>query len=112
MKTLAFYGVYDRAFKLDDVIWRAVECPYDGEHSVMEKIERVENLCDFRFSRVPFVYVKIRKSRALEGYELFDSVGHVWLTVGTDRFTIDYYPKFVFRYSPKPIRHSFEEFIA
>lgn len=107
MKNFKFYGVCDCHFKLDDVVWRAVEDPQDGYRSMMEKIERVADVSNLTFSSVPFATVQVR-TNDLEGYDLVDDGGHVWVTMGTEDMEA-YYPCFVFRYSPP---QSFEEFIA
>lgn len=107
MKTFKFYGVCDTTFKLDDVVWQAIEDPQDGYRSMMEKIGRVESISNLTFSSVPFATVQVRKND-LNGYDLVDGAEHIWLSMGTDNGD-SYYPCFVFRYSPP---QPFEEFIA
>lgn len=97
MKQLNFYGVCDTAFKLGDVVWLAVEDPDDGWRSMLEEIKQVQDDSCYTFSRVPLAIVSVHKDE--DFYRFIDSTGHVWLTIGTDNAD-DWYPCFVFRYTP------------
>jgi hypothetical protein len=102
-KTYAFFGVCGNYFKLDDKIFEAIEDPDDGYRSYLDTVICVENV-PATFSRVKLADVVVVKARDEGNYRcdtLIDaSDGHVWLRIGTD-YSEDYYPCFVFRYSPK-----------
>lgn len=99
---LDFFGVDTNHFKLGDTIWNAVEDESDGYRSYLGSIAQVaqDNLI---FLPTPLARVKVEKyeDTSEEGFRLIDVAdAHVWLRVGTDN-TDDYYPSFVFEYSPK-----------
>jgi hypothetical protein len=104
-----FYGVDNTRFKLDDVVYEAKEDESDGYRSYLESIQVVLD-CSSIFFKRPVASVTVRDAvvpritnvydDGLEGWELVDDSGHVWLLVGTDR-SDGYYPFFTFRYTPK-----------
>jgi hypothetical protein len=98
-----FFGVDANSFKLDDMVWCAIEDACDGYRSYLGSIEETkpEGLI---FISSPLARVRIERYEQStdEGFRLIDvSDGHCWLRVGTDN-TDDYYPYFVFEYAPKP----------
>ena len=106
-KTLAFYGVDTTYFKLDDTVWQAVENESDGYRSLLGNIEVADN-GDHIFYPQPLARVTVEniengtyQGYEFEGYQLSDGDGHVWLIIGTMDYD-DYYPTFIFAYSPKP----------
>lgn len=112
-KTFGFYGVDNLMFKLGRMVLEAKENESDGYRSYLGSIEVVDGpdpiyplffktpIAKVRVVRVPASKTNTRD--AFEGYHLVDVVdGHVWLKVGTEN-TDDYYPYFVFDYTPKPI---------
>lgn len=109
-KVLKFYGVCTNTFKLDDIIWEAVEDPSDGYRSMLAELRRVSDVSKLTFAKEPFVEVQCRRATEddFDGFELFDSAGHVWLKFGTAQAS-DYYPTFTFEYTPVP---KFEAFVG
>ncbi len=102
MKTFNFYGVCDTCYKLDDVVWEAIEDPSDGYRSYLQSIEVKENAGHLTFSFDPIAVVKVVLDNDYDGWKLVDVEDNwVWLRVGTDKYD-DYYPTFVFNYAPKP----------
>ena len=98
-----FYGVDWHTFKLDNHIYEVLEDPSDGYRSYMEAvvIKQEKELIFFKKSLAKVV-VKQVECEHFDGYYLVDSEDkHTWLIFGTD-YTDDYYPCFVFRYTPKP----------
>lgn len=101
-KEFQFFGVDNNEFKLDDVVYEAVEDPDDGYRSCLGSVEvsKSEGL----FWKLPLGTVKIVAEGfhcGFEGWSFVDTQdGHVWLRVGTDH-SDDYYPCFVFDYQPK-----------
>ena len=103
-KTVSFYGVDNLYFKLGRTIFKAVEDEEDGYRSSLGSIE-VENneTVSLIFFKTPIARVLIEKEDGVfEGFNLRDvkDTSHIWLRVGTDD-TDDYYPSFVFDYTPK-----------
>lgn len=101
-KTYLFYGVAGNFFRLNDMVFEAVEDPDDGYRSALDTI-RVANSDNLIFLKLPLAEVKICEASAtqtFDGYEIFDvETNHIWLTVGTQDAN-DYYPMFTFNYSP------------
>lgn len=100
-------GVHDR------LITFLVKCdPCDGYRSSMDGVYHPPADDDTIFFATPIASVRLVKGRAPEPpdtyhtgsendlYHIADRDGHVWLSWGTDD-TDDYYPSFVFDYSPK-----------
>jgi len=101
-KTFKFYGVCNNLYKLNDVVWEAMEDESDGYRSYLESIVRVDGDRGIFFSS-PLATVTVEKSTEYpdDGFKLVDiEDGHVWLEVGTDNYD-DYYPCFRFEYHPK-----------
>jgi len=102
---LDFYGAESQAFKVGDQVIEVLEDPDDGYRShlggYLVKDER-----DYNFYTVPFAKVRLEiyegtNSDQAHGYRLYDvDDNHVWLEFGTD-YNDDYYPSFVFSYTPK-----------
>lgn len=109
---IPFYGVDNYRFKLDDMIFEALEDPSDGYRSYLGNIVIDEQKSEDRsiFFPAPVAHVKIvvdsTESTDFNGWTLVDTDGHIWLTVGTENSN-DYYPWFQFTYCPKdPSRYS------
>jgi hypothetical protein len=108
-QTFDFYGVDCNFFKLGDHVFEAVENPEDGWRSCCDDIVEVdeEALCmqlrGHLFFRQPLDSVRVQMAPAGDfyGIQVVSIVdGHVWLEVGTS-FSDEYYPGFVFYYSPR-----------
>jgi hypothetical protein len=100
MKTFQFYGVCQNCYKLDNVVWEAIEDPSDGYRSYLQSIELKENVGNLTFSFNPFATVKVEPDYECNGWKLVDVKDDwVWLRVGTDFDS--QYPIFVFKYTPK-----------
>lgn len=98
-----FYGVDNLTFKLDYDIYEAIEDPDDGYRSLLRCV-RLKNSDELIFFRKSIAQVSVLTSdeEFFEGYEFRDiEDGHMWLKIGTD-YADEYYPCFVFRYTPKP----------
>lgn len=108
-KEFNFHGIADNCFRLDDVMYEAVEDPDDGYRSMMECV-RIVPAASRPFFIAPIARVRISESppnkessydQVDQTWDLVDvSDGHVWLTLGTKN-TDDYYPWFAFEYFPK-----------
>lgn len=101
-KEFDFYGVDNNAFKLDDTVFEAIENPDDGYRSMLDSVE-VKDPTGLIFFSVPVARVKVEKvedSRMFTSYVLRGLDGHAWLDIGTSDVD-DYYPCFVFSYSPR-----------
>lgn len=113
-KEFKFYGVCLNKFKLDDVVWEAIEDESDGYRSLLETVKAVKE-DDCTFSREPFATVKVVKvdTDYFEGYHLVDiDGGHVWLKVGTNT-SDSYYPCFIVQYEiPKYLSVKFEDLVS
>lgn len=104
---LPFYGVDGHCFKIGDTVWHAAEDESDGYRSYLGCIEVVP-LNNLIFFPLPLATVRVESFDELpegacdrdEGFRLVDSDGHIWLRVGTNDYD-DYYPYFVFEYTPK-----------
>lgn len=98
----AFYGVDHNQFKLNDIVYEAVEDESDGYRSYLESVEvRDSKGIFFGEPLDKVVLVEVDKGD-FSGFELRSTTdeNHVWLRFGTDNYD-DYYPCFVFRYEPK-----------
>ena len=101
-KKYKFYGVDNNQFKLDKVAYEAIENPDDGYRSYMDSVivKDVDKSIFFR-QAIAEVYLVDASDGCFAGYQLVDvNDSHVWLKFGTDN-NDDYYPYFVFEYSPK-----------
>lgn len=106
-KAMAFSGVDNNQFKLDGVIYEALEDPSDGYRSYMSTVVAATSTAGIFFPNpIDVVYVVEDKSQPQgndspnEGYKLVSILtGHVWLEFGTE-YGDSYYPSFYFRYTP------------
>jgi hypothetical protein len=95
--------VDNNCFKLDSVVYEAVEDEEDGYRSCLGCVETrdVESKIFFR-TPVARVVIENANEGSFEGYKLTDlHDGHEWLRFGTDN-SDDWYPSFTFDYTPKP----------
>lgn len=94
-RVFAYYGAVwgSRLFKLDNLIFRAVqetEDTDDAPESWLIRIERLDGIDQEHyareFSELPLGFVRIRRTgRPSLGYALTDEdASHCWLAVGTD----------------------------
>lgn len=109
--TAGFYGIDGQKFKLGRYVFEVTDNG-DGYRSYLDEIKEVtENFGNFSPKCLAMVTVTkanpigLREQNAPiynidSGYRLIDEKGHVWLTFGTDNEN-DYYPIFVFEYTPK-----------
>jgi hypothetical protein len=98
-----FYGVDNNCFKLNDVVYEAVEDEEDGYRSSLGCVE-TRDIESKIFFGMPIARVVIESADegSFDGYKLTDlHDGHEWLRFGTDDYD-DWYPCFRFEYSPKP----------
>jgi hypothetical protein len=112
-KWFGFYGVCHNKFKLDDVVWEAIEDPDDGYRSCLDAVKAVKE-DDCTFFHEPVATVKVIKVEAsdFDGYHLVDKSGHVWLKVGTDT-SDSYYPCFIVQYDPpKYLTANFDDLVS
>lgn len=101
-KIVPFYGVDNLRFKLGKIVFEAIEDENDGYRSSLGSIEVNAEPSDIFFKR-PIAHVIVESVQdVFEGFILRDSKDekHEWLRIGTDD-TDDYYPSFVFDYTPK-----------
>jgi len=101
-KEFSFYGVDNEAFKLGKLVFEAVEDENDGYRSCLGSVE-VKDPSGLIFFKRSLARVKVVATEVgdFDGYHLVDVAdGHVWLRFGTDHCD-DYYPCFIFDYSPK-----------
>ena len=112
---LDYYGAdeADSTFKVDGIVFKALEDPDDGYRSYLGAIDYSEQHSSIFFksaiARVRLERFEIEKRddedsmhvRAQAGYRLVDlDDDHIWLTFGTDYYD-DYYPYFIFKHTPK-----------
>jgi len=109
---LEYYGADegDNTFKVDGIVFKALEDPDDGYRSYLSTIDYTDEHNSI-FFRSPLALVRIETydvtaedkylNQANQGYRLVDVVdGHVWLKFGTHNYD-DYYPMFIFSHYPK-----------
>ena len=101
----------DCTFKLDGVVFKALEDPDDGYRSYLKTVDYTDNHNSIFFPK-PLAKVRIETyddrdtsggwvDQANEGFQFVDlKDGHVWLKFGTHNYD-DYYPMFIFRHYPK-----------
>jgi len=97
-----FYGVDLNKFKLDDMVWEAIEDEDDGYRSLLDTVMR-RDCADGIFFAQSLARVRVIESDDgyNEYYRLIDVAdGHCWLEFGTQDY-YDYYPCFRFEYTPK-----------
>lgn len=109
-KQFNFYGVCMNEFKLNSLVWEAIEDESDGYRSYLQSIEKTNSTAIFFPSPLDVIKVvsterEVRENgksfNDFEGY-LLSSVSddHVWLRIGTN-CSDSYYPYFVFDYTPR-----------
>lgn len=97
-KEFDFYGAAENQFRIGDTTWLVVEDECDGYRSCLGEIKMPDGSTTILFN-APIARVRIEDRGDI--YVLVDTTdGHVWLQFGTDNAD-DYYPGFVFDYSPK-----------
>lgn len=101
----SFYGVWGNEFKLGSIVFNAIEDPDDGYRSYLDSVPMVKS--DSTFYTKPIVNVYFTKVGEDFIY-LKDEKQHTWLSVGTDH-SDDYYPSFVFDYTPRTDLIDFSE---
>ena len=93
-----FFGALCNQFKIDHLVFEAIEDQDDGYRSMLECVTVNEPSAAFDFFQTPLDHVKILCD---DFYEVISTAdGHVWLRFGTD-YTDSYYPMFVFEYTPR-----------
>lgn len=106
---LPFHGVDNHRFRLGPNVFEAVEDPDDGYRSYLGSVQATDGEGIFFSNPVDTVeaveYLEKFDSKAgtrdVEGWALRSvGDGHVWLVFGTEDYW-DYYPCFVFRYTPR-----------
>lgn len=103
----AFFGIDGNCFKLGNVVYEAVEDPEDDYRSFLACVRR-KDAAGLIFFAHPLAIVRIvrhvlqdpSQGSSSSTFRLTDKQGHVWLEFGTRDFD-DYYPVFIFSYSPK-----------
>lgn len=116
--TFDFYGAHSNQFKLDDLVFEALEDPDDGYrshfHSFVlppkKEIFFPNPIAKIRFEECDEISTVWEKNEYNEhpgdydrfrGWRLIDIDGkHVWLEIGTKNYN-DYYPYFWFYYNPR-----------
>lgn len=94
-----FYGATENCFKIDHRILEVIEDPEDGYRSMMDYVCEYDK-DDIIFYPSPLDLVTIRAIDD-DNYEIIGiKDNHRWLLFGTD-MTDDYYPFFVFDYTPR-----------
>lgn len=108
---LPFHGVDNHRFKLGPNVFEAIEDPDDGYRSYLGSVQATDGEGIFFATPVDTVEVveyeaggqgwEHRDVGDVNGYALRStSDGHIWLVFGTDNWE-EYYPCFVFRYTPR-----------
>jgi hypothetical protein len=102
---LKFYGVDCNTFCLGlgnkKMVFEAVEDESDGYRSMLEDVRSVSGEGHIFFD-MPLARVIVMDwdTGGEGGYQLIDSdTGHVWLSMGTN-YNDEYYPYFIFQYTP------------
>lgn len=118
---LDFYGAESQSFKVGDQVIEVLENPDDGYRSFLGGFLSHDE-SKFNFYTKPFARVRLEHCGTeaiqdpkypaedhgtvliesdFDGYKLVDVVdNHIWLEFGTN-YSDDYYPCFVFSYTPK-----------
>jgi hypothetical protein len=102
-----FYGVYNNKFKIDDMVFEALEDPNDGYRSSLGAIIVIDD--NGIYHKQPLAKIKVIYDCTGEDvvHKFVDvDTGHIWLTIGTGDCG-DYYPYFIFKYTPDKTRKSF-----
>lgn len=100
---IRFFGVDNCRFKIGAYVFEAIEDESDGWRSYLGSIEVAKDPSDIFFKdQLAIVVIEDVETGNSSGYRFVDAHGgHEWLWIGTNN-TDDYYPSFVFHYSPKP----------
>jgi hypothetical protein len=115
-KRFAFYGVDNNVFCLSDKsgkrrAYEVMEDEEDGYRSSLKDYRQVP-LKGHIFFRQPIANVRLEAvetgrtgapnyGRSFDGFQFVDvRTGHVWLRFGTEDYD-DYYPCFIFDYTPR-----------
>ncbi len=103
-KLLRFHGVDNNCFRLGKEVFEAVEDENDGYRSSLDNVRLRDDssLTFFRTSITKVCAVDVDGTSdgdSFRGWRLVDTSGHVWLEFGTE----NYYPCFIFRYTPKAV---------
>ena len=114
-KTFYFYGVVNNMFKLDELVFEALEDPDDGYRSSLGAI--LVRKDTKLFHRLPLAKVMVETTDGGSSYEGVDGhllrdidTNHIWLQVGTGNID-GYYPYFVFNYTPDKTQTAYLEVI-
>jgi hypothetical protein len=87
-------------FKLGKIVFQVNEDPDDGYRSVLKDVEIIDSPCFENYKiLLAQVTIQVCSMTHIEGYDLIDDNGHVWLTFGTNHAD-EYYPGFHFYYEP------------
>jgi hypothetical protein len=100
----SFYGVNQNCFKLGQVVFEALEDENDGYRSYLESIYLISS--DKIFQRRPIANVRIEITEYFT--YLIDKDDSTILSIGTDNMD-DYYPCFVFVYTPDTMQTEYVE---
>lgn len=100
-----FHGVDHNTFKFGGVVFEVIEDEDDGYRSALGAVKLEEETSPikriFFDRRLDHVKLVTKVDDRSDLYQLVSTRdGHVWLTFGTDD-TDDYYPCFVFLYTPR-----------
>ena len=106
-KSFEFYGAHSNRFQLGDVVYEAVEDEQDGYRSCLQEVRESNDYSGFFDQPLAQVTGRVgdvanikHRYEDKDTIEFVDSIGHVWLEVGTIDVN-DYYPCFCFNYCPK-----------
>lgn len=107
-KDFYFYGIFQNMFKLDDLVFEALEDPDDGYRSSLDTI--LVRKTSHKFLRKPLAKVTLTCEDNGMHYifNLVDENNHIWLSIGTVHNDA-YYPYFVFEYYPDKDQRDFVE---
>jgi hypothetical protein len=103
-----FYGMDHNAVKLNDMIFEILEDPDDGYRSFLGAVRIADKDSNYTFFRTPIAKVEIKSIDVteLDHFQGYHFIGikdnHKWGEIGT-MYIDDYYPSFVFNYSPKKV---------
>lgn len=121
-ETFYFFGIFNNCFKIDDMILEVIEDPDDGYRSHLGAVCHYGGYNDLkhRFFDKPLGLIKLKQQASstekefgytydFDGWVLEDiNTNHIWLTFGTNN-SDDYYPCFVFNYTPDKNQKEFIE---
>jgi len=117
-KEVLLYGICGDLFKIsvdgEELILRALEDPEDGYRSSLDKVEVVSkedldtNPVFFGFPFKTKCLKDFSKDYSFRGHSFIDEDNWEFLTIGTMDYD-DYYPCYIFSWSPKPPKHEILE---